>query len=83
MENEKFILPNPKKIIAPPVFNSLKSEQVAEEQEKRLREIADKLFVLLAEEKVIVDELPIIVSILTNKVNNKIDKSEINKIMNI
>ena len=58
-------------------------KKIADEQKKRFDEIANKVAKVLAEEKVIVSELPSIVSILTQRVNNKMNTSEIDKILRL
>jgi len=60
-----------------------KQKKIAEEQEKRFNVIADKIIKILAEEKVISKELPSIVTILTNRVNKKMNESEIDKILKL
>jgi len=60
-----------------------RAKKVEGEQEKRYEEIAQKLLDIVIEEKVTVVELPKIVSIITGKVNQYIDKAEIEQILNI
>lgn len=61
----------------------LRAKQIAEEQKKRYEEIAQKILDVVIQEKVTVVELPVIISILTRKVNVKIDKAEVEKILNL
>ena len=61
----------------------IRARQVQEAEQKRFQEIADKIIQLLKKESVLVDELPQIVQIITNKVNLKINKAEIDKILNL
>ena len=61
----------------------IRARQIAEEERKRFEEIADKIIQLLKKESVLVDELPQIVQVITNKVNLKIGKAEIDKILDL
>jgi len=61
----------------------LRAKAIAEAEQKRFEEIADKIIQLLKKESVLVDELPQIVQLITNKVNLKIGKAEIDKILDL
>ena len=61
----------------------IRARQIAEEERKRFQEIADKIIQLLKKESVLVDELPQIVQVITNKVNLKIGKAEIDKVLDL
>ena len=61
----------------------LRAKAIAEAEQKRFQEIADKIIQLLKKESVLVDELPQIVQVITNKVNLKIGKAEIEKILKL
>jgi len=61
----------------------IRARQIAEEERKRFEEIADKIIQLLKKESVLVDELPQIVQLITNKVNLKFSKMEIEKILDL
>jgi len=61
----------------------LRAKAIAEAEQKRFEEIADKIIQLLKKESVLVDELPQIVQLITNKVNLKISKAEIDKILDL
>ena len=58
-------------------------KKIAEEQERRFNIVADKIMNILAEEKVLVNELPAIVSIVSKRVNEKWNTSEIDKILKL
>ena len=60
-----------------------RARKIAAEQEKRYEEIAQKLLDIIVKEKVTVVELPKIVLIMTGKVNQHIDKAEIEQILNL
>jgi len=60
-----------------------RAKKVEGEQEKRYDEVAQKLLDIVIEGKVTVVELPKIVSIMTGKVNQHIDKAEIEQILNL
>ena len=59
----------------------LRAKAIAEEEQKRFQEIADKIIQLLKKESVLVDELPQIVQVITNRINLKFGKTEIDKIL--
>ena len=61
----------------------LRAKAIAEAEQKRFQEIADEIIQLLKKESVLVDELPSIISQVTRKVNAKIDKATIEKILNL
>lgn len=61
----------------------LRAEQIARENKERFEEIAQRLLDVLGEEKVTVIELPVIVSMLTGKVNKSIDGAEIEQILKL
>ena len=61
----------------------LRAKAIAEEERKRFQEIADEVIQLLKKESVLVDELPQIVQLITNKVNLKIGKAEIDKVLDL
>ena len=61
----------------------MRAEQIAEEEVKRFMEIADKLTEILIENSVLVSEIPLVVGIMTKKINEKIDKSEVDKILKL
>ena len=61
----------------------IRARQIAEEERKRFEEIADKIIQLLKKESVLVDELPQIVQIITNKINLKFGKTEIDKVLDL
>ena len=61
----------------------IRARQIAEEERKRFQEIADKIIQLLKKESVLVDELPQIVQVITNKVNLKFGKTEIDKVLDL
>jgi len=64
-------------------LEQLRAKAIAEEEQKRFQEIADKIIQLLKKESVLVDELPQIVQVITNKVNLKIGKAEIDKVLDL
>jgi len=82
----KYIMDKPKigglpsKAILNP--EQLRAEQIAKEEEKRFKKIAKKVFAVLEEEKIIISELPKIISAITREVNNKWDKALISKVLN-
>ena len=61
----------------------LRAKAIAEAEQKRFQEIADEIIQLLKKESVLVDELPRIVQIITNRVNLKINKAKIDTIPNL
>ena len=61
----------------------IRARQIAEEERKRFQEIADKIIQLLKKESVLVDELPQIVQVITNRINLKFGKAEIDKILDL
>ena len=61
----------------------LRARQIAEEERKRFQEIAEKIIELLKKESVLVDELPQIVQVITNRINLKFGKTEIDKIFEL
>ena len=64
-------------------LEQLRAKAIAEEEQKRFQEIADKIIQLLKKESVLVDELPQIVQVITNKVNLKFGKTEIDKVLDL
>ena len=60
-----------------------REKKIDTEQEKRYEKIAQRLLDVASEENVTVVELPKIVSIMTAKVNQKIDSAEIAKLLNL
>ena len=74
-----------KKTALEPEFDpaKLRAKQIARENKERFERIAQRLLEVLGEEKVTVIELPVIVSILTGKVNQRIDGAEIEQILNL
>ena len=64
-------------------LEQLRAKAIAEEEQKRFQEIADKIIQLLKKESVLVDELPQIVQLITNEVNLKIGKAEIDRILDL
>ena len=60
-----------------------RAKKIDTEQEKRYEKIAQRLLDVASEENVTVVELPKIVSIMTAKVNQKIDSAEIAKLLNL
>jgi len=64
-------------------LEQLRAKAIAEEEQKRFQEIADKIIQLLKKESVLVDELPQIVQIITNKINLKFGKTEIDKVLDL
>lgn len=61
----------------------LRAKQIAEENKERFERIAQRLLGVLGEEKVTVIELPAIVSMLTGKVNQRIDGAKIEQILKL
>ena len=61
----------------------LRAKAIAEAEQKRFQEIADKIIQLLKKESVLVDELPQIVQVITNKINLKFGKTEIDKVLDL
>ena len=58
-------------------------QKLAEEEVKRLQEIADKVENILIKENVTIKELPLITSLLTGKINNKFDQTSIEKLLKL
>lgn len=61
----------------------LRAEQIANEHKERLERIAKRLLDVVVEEKVTVLELPMIVSLMTGRVNFYIDEADIEQILNL
>ena len=61
----------------------LRAEAIAREHKERFERIAKRLLEIVVEEKVTVIELPVIVGMMTGKVNNHIDGAEIEQILNL
>ena len=61
----------------------LRAKAIAEEERKRFQEIADEVIQLLKKESVLVDELPQIVQLITNRINLKFGKAEIDKVLGL
>jgi len=61
----------------------LRARQIAEEERKRFQEIAEKIIELLKKESVLVDELPQIVQVITNRINLKFGKTEVDRVLNL
>ena len=53
------------------------------EEQKRFEEITEKIIEILIENKVLTNEIPRIVAILTSKINSKIDKALIDVILKL
>jgi len=64
-------------------LEQLRAKAIAEEEQKRFQEIADKIIQLLKKESVLVDELPQIVQIITNRINLKFGKTEIDRVLGL
>jgi len=60
-----------------------RAKKIAAEQEKRYEEVAEKILEVVIQEAVTVKELPLIVSILTGRINAKFDEAKIDKILNL
>jgi len=61
----------------------MRAEAIAKEHKKRFERIAQRLLDVVVEEKVKVIELPVIVGMMTGKVNLQIDEAEIEQILNL
>lgn len=61
----------------------LRAQQIAKEHKERFEKIAQRLLDIVVEENVTVVELPVIVGIMTGKVNFHIDGAEIEQILNL
>ena len=61
----------------------LRTQKIAQEEEKRFEEIVKRIIKILKEEKVTVHELPLIVSLITGKLNNKFDGADVEKILGL
>lgn len=61
----------------------MRADQIAREHKERFERIAKRLLDVVVEEKVKVVELPVIVGMMTGKVNFQIDEAEIEKILNL
>lgn len=79
MDKPKFTLP--KEGLLDPA--KMRAEQIAREHKERFERIAKKMLDIVIEEKVKVVELPVIVGMMTGKVNFQIDKAEIEQILNL
>lgn len=64
-------------------FAKLRADAIAKEHKERFERIAQRLLDVVIEEKVRVVELPVIVSMMTAKVNYQIDESDIEQILNL
>jgi len=60
-----------------------RAKKIAAEQEKRYEEVTEKILEVVIQEAVTVKELPLIVSILTGRINAKFDEAKIDKILNL
>ncbi|MCD5384870.1 MAG: hypothetical protein LRZ94_00960 [Candidatus Pacebacteria bacterium] len=59
------------------------TQQLEEEQSKRFQKIIDKIFKILIEESVAVNEIPIILKLITGKLGKIIDESLVETIIDI
>jgi len=80
MEKPKFTLPSKDALLDPA---KLRAEAIAKEHKERFERIAKRLLDVVVEEKVTVVELPVIISMMTGKVNFHIDGAEIEKILDL
>ena len=77
-KNPKIILPG-----QPLDMAKLRADQIAREHKERFERIAQRLLDVVIEEKVRVVELPVIIGMMTGKVNFQIDEAEIEQIINL
>lgn len=61
----------------------LRAKKIAEENKERFEKIAQRLLDVASEENVTVIELPIIVSVMTGKINNSFNGAEIKQILKL
>lgn len=61
----------------------MRAQAIAREHKERFERIAQRLLDVVIEEKVTVVELPVVVAMMTGKVNTKIDGAEIQEIINL
>lgn len=80
-DKPKQILRVPEESLLDPA--QLRANQIAREHKERLERISQRLLDVVIEEKVKMTELPVIVGMMTSKVNYQIDEAEIEKILNI
>ena len=55
----------------------LQQDKVAEEEQARFEAIAEKVLDILSEEKVLLEEIPRVMTTLTGLINGNIDKAEV------
>ena len=79
-QKTKFSIPGKNALLNPA---QLRAEAIAREHKERFERIAKRLLDVVVEEKVTVVELPVIVGMMTGKVNNHIDGAEIEQILNL
>ncbi len=79
MVNNPFQGPGPKAID----LAQLRAKQVAKEAKERFGQITDKLLDVILEEKVKVFELPVIVSMLTDRVNHEWDNALVADVLDL
>ena len=60
-----------------------KTEQIAKEHQERVKKVVKKLLDIMIEEGVIITELPIIVQLLTDRVNSHINGAKIRQILEL
>jgi len=61
----------------------IRAKQIAEEEQKRFEKIADQIIEILKKENVIIEEMPRIYQTINAKLNKKMDKAEIEKILKL
>lgn len=63
--------------------SQLRQEAVAKENAERFEKIAKRLLDILVEEKATVVELPVIISLISGKVNKSVNDASINQILKL
>jgi hypothetical protein len=61
----------------------LRADAIAKEQGERYEEIVKQFLDIIIKENMTVEELPLLVQLLTNRINRKIDLAHVEKILNL
>ena len=61
----------------------LRAEEIAREHKERFERIAKRLLDVVIEEKVMVIELPVVVALMTGKINNKWDGATVEEVLKL
>ena len=74
---------NPFKKLKTLDITELQRQSLEHAEQERYNKIAEKIIEILIENKVLTNEIPRVVAILTGKINSKIDKALVNTILKL